>query len=60
MLAPPRPVIVALLALSAVCAAQQGSLTDEEVATAIRLGQQGKDFSVRVGTVIARAASCAM
>jgi len=59
MVASRRPAILAVVALSAVgVSAQQGSLTDEEVATAIRLGQEGKDLSVRVGTISGRSMSC--
>ena len=59
MLAPRSLVIVALVALSAVCVlAQQGSLTDNQVATAIRVGQQGKDLTVLVGMISGRHTSC--
>lgn len=51
--------ILTFVALSAVrLSAQQGSLTDDEVATAIRLGQQGKDLTVRVGTISGRHTAC--
>jgi hypothetical protein len=58
MVAPRCSVIVSVLAFSVAVSGQQGSLTDDEVSTAIRLGQQGKDLSVRVGSISARSTYC--
>src|SRR5437868_7038131 len=48
-----------LVFCGATIASAQGSLSDEQVASAIALGQQGKDLSVRVGTISGRGALCA-
>ena len=58
MLTPRCLVILSLVAWSLSVSAQQSSLTDEEVSTAIRLGQQGKLFSVRVGGILDRGTYC--
>jgi hypothetical protein len=44
-------VILSLVALSLSVSAQQGSLSDEEVSTAIQRGREGNQFSVRVGRI---------
>jgi hypothetical protein len=58
VLTPRCLVILSLVAWSLSVSAQQSSLTDEEVSTAIRLGQQGKLFSVRVGGIFDRGTCC--
>jgi hypothetical protein len=50
--------MLATLLLSVGVAAQQGKLTDEQASAAIRLGQQGRDLSVRVGTITTRGGYC--
>lgn len=52
------PLAVAVaIAMPRWCEAQ-GALSDEQVAAAIKVGQQGRDLSVRVGTTSGRGAVC--
>ena len=58
MVTPTRLMILVCFALSVSVSGQQASLTDEEVFAAIRLGQQGKDFSVRVAAIGEQSQRC--